>query len=70
MQFVLICLLGKLTTEEPMKSNCYFPAFVVGGENASASSGHPGAVYEKRKEKKGVSGQIKKLQNFFCFDLF
>ncbi|KAL1821934.1 hypothetical protein ACET3Z_016803 [Daucus carota] len=63
-------IVGKLTTEEPMKSNCYFPAFVVGGENASASSGHPGAVYEKRKEKKGVSGQIKKLQNFFCFDLF
>lgn len=89
MQFLFICLLGKLTTEEPMNSNCSLPALVVGGEkdglvleckqeteavytseNASAYSGHHGAVNEKRKEKKGVPGQIKKLQKFFCLDSF
>lgn len=34
--------------------------------NASASSDHHRAVNENRKEKKGVPGQIKKLQKFFC----
>ncbi|XP_074370005.1 uncharacterized protein LOC141711457 isoform X2 [Apium graveolens] len=78
-------LVGKLTTEDPMKSNCSVPALVGGGEkdrlaveckqeteaaysseNASASSDHHQAVNEKRKEKKGAPGQIKKLQKFFC----
>ncbi|KAK1405713.1 hypothetical protein POM88_005318 [Heracleum sosnowskyi] len=82
-------IVGKLTTEEPMKSNCILPALVVGGEkdglvleckqeteavysskNASASSGHHRAVNKIRKEKKGVPGQIKKLQKFFCLDSF
>lgn len=43
---------------------------VYPSKNASASSGHLRAVNEKGKEKKGVPGQIKKLQKFFCLDSF